>query len=181
MFCGQLQCTAGEEKPYFVDYGTQYQQILLNDKICRLVASLCVTAPDGFLLFCLVGIWFCFFKIKDVLFVLKTEEIRKREMKFFPEKSFYEKKRKIVCIKKWQIVWKRKEKLLQKEKFFKNERRNCSKKEKRNYLKKERRHCSKKKKVEITGTKKSEIICVALLKKWRFALRISSINVTKIY
>ena len=142
MFCGQLQCTAGEEKPYFVDYGRQYQQILLNDKIFRLVASLCVTAPDGFLLFCLVGIWFCFFKIKDVLFVLKTEQIpEKRDMKFFPEKSFHEKKTKIVCIKKWQIIWKRKEKLFQKWNIFKKERRNCSKKEKRSCWKKERRHC----------------------------------------
>lgn len=47
MFCGQLQCSAGEEKPYFVDYGTQYQQISLIDKTCRLVASLYVVTPEG--------------------------------------------------------------------------------------------------------------------------------------
>ena len=51
MFCGQLQCSAGEEKPYFVDYGTQYQQISLNDKTCRLVALLCVMAPEDFFVF----------------------------------------------------------------------------------------------------------------------------------
>ena len=79
--------------------------------------------------------------------------------------------------------------------MFEKERRNCCKR--RNSLKtrgeivrKKKREIAwkkegdivrKKKKVEITGTKKSEIICVALLKKWSFALRISSINVTKIY
>ena len=50
-------------------------------------------------------------------------------MKFFPEKSFHEKKRKFVCIKKWQIVWKREEKLLEKK-----ESRNYRNKEKWNYL-----------------------------------------------
>ena len=54
MFCGQLQCSAGDEKPYFVDYGTQYQQISLNDKTCRLVALLCVMAPEDFFFFSLV-------------------------------------------------------------------------------------------------------------------------------
>ena len=92
MFCGQLQCTAGEEKPYFVDYGTQYQQILLNDKICRLVASLCVTAPDGFLLFCIV----CFKDRKDS---------GKERWNFFRKNLFMKRKEKLYkemanCLKK---------------------------------------------------------------------------------
>ena len=108
MFCGQLQCTAGEEKPYFVDYGTQYQQILLNDKICRLVASLCVTAPDGFLLLCLVGIWFCFFKIKDVLFVLKTEKIPEKRDEIFSGKIFSWKEKKNCLYKEMANCLKKK-------------------------------------------------------------------------
>ena len=114
MFCGQLQCTAGEEKPYFVDYGTQYQQILLNDKICRLVASLCVTAPDGFLLFCLVGIWFCFFKIKDVLFVLKTEQIPEKRDEIFSGKIFSWKEKKICLYKEMANCLKKRGKIVRK-------------------------------------------------------------------
>ena len=136
MFCGQLQCTAGEEEPYFVDYGTQYQQILLNDKICRLVASLCVTAPDGFLLFCLVGIWFCFFKIKDVLFVLKTEEIPEKRDEIFSGKIF---------------LWKEKKNCLYKEMA------NCLKKKRRNSLK-TRGEIVRKKKREIAWKKKGDIV-----------------------
>ena len=136
MFCGQLQCTVGEEKPYFVDYGTQYQQILLNDKLCRLVASLCVTAPDGFLLFCLVGIWFCFFKIKDVLFVSKTEEIPEKRDEIFSGKIF---------------LWKEKKNCLYKEMA------NCLKKKRRNSLK-TRGEIVRKQKREIAGKKKGDIV-----------------------
>ena len=136
MFCGQLQCTAGEEEPYFVDYGTQYQQILLNDKICRLVASSCVMAPGGFLLFCLVGIWFCFFKIKDVLFVLKTEKIPEKRDEIFSGKIF---------------SWKEKKNCLYKEMA------NCLKKKRRNSLK-TRGEIVRKQKREIAGKKKGDIV-----------------------
>ena len=89
MFCGQLQCSAGEEKPYFVDYGTQYQQISLNDKTCRLVALLCVMAPEDFFVFTCRYLIFHFkdngfivsFKGKKILGKRDEEFSRKKKKK----------------------------------------------------------------------------------------------------